>query len=78
MGLCYREEGNYEAAGKAFERMDSLLKNLRLFPAPTWGRLQREVAIYYKRIGRSDLAQERLRQIAARDDVPGYLKKPLP
>jgi tetratricopeptide (TPR) repeat protein len=78
MGLCYREEGNYEAAGKAFERMDSLLKSLRLFPAPTWGRLQREVAIYYKRIGRSDLAEERLRQIAARDDVPGYLKKPLP
>ena len=78
LGMCYREEKNFPEAEKAFARMDTLLSTLRLFPAPTWGRLQREVALYYKRIGRSDLAEARLRQIAARDDVPNYLKKPLP
>ncbi len=78
LGMCYREEKNFTEAEKAFARMDTLLSTLRLFPAPTWARLQREVAAYYKDIGRPDLAEARLRQIAARDDVPSYLKKPLP
>ena len=78
LGMCYREENDFAEAERAFARMDTLLNTLRSFPAPTWARLQREVAIYYQRIGRSDLAQARLRQIAARDDVPSFLKKPLP
>ena len=78
LGMCYREENNFTETEKSFARMDTLLATLRNFPAPTWARLQREVAIYYKRAGRSDLAQERLRQIAARSDVPSFLKKPLP
>ncbi len=78
VGMCYREEGFYPEAEKAFARMDTLLGHLRLFPAPIWARLQREVAIYYQRIGRPDLAQKRLQAITARDDVPAFLKKPLP
>lgn len=78
LGMCYREENKFAEAERAFARMDTLLSTLRSFPAPTWARLQREVALYYQRVGRSDLAQVRLRQIAARDDVPSFLKKPLP
>ncbi len=78
LGMCYREEGAYAEAEAAFGKMDTLLERLRTFPAPTWARLQREVALYYQKISRSDLAQARLARIQARDDVPAYLKRPLP
>lgn len=78
VGMCFREERAYQQAQAAFARMDTLLGKLRYFPAPTWARLQREVAIYYKKIGRHDLAEARLARIRSRDDVPTSLKRSLP
>lgn len=78
LGMSLREEKRYEEAAKAFERMETLLKSLMLFPAPTWARLMREVALLEKRMGKHAAAEARLQAIRARDDVPSYLKGPLP
>ncbi|MCX8113024.1 MAG: tetratricopeptide repeat protein [Bacteroidia bacterium] len=78
LGMSFREEKRYAEAQAAFARMDSLLKTLRLFPAPTWARLMREAAILEKQRGDTRAAEARLRAIRERDDVPAYLKAPLP
>lgn len=78
LGMALREEKNYAEAQRAFERMDALLGTLKQFPAPTWARLQREAALLDKRMGNIRAADERLRRIRARNDVPNYLKGDLP
>lgn len=78
VGMTLREEQKYELAYVAFTRMDSLLNTFRHFPAPTWARLWREAALCEKRIGKTEAAQKRLEAIRSREDVPSYLKTPLP
>ncbi|MEN3041643.1 MAG: hypothetical protein ABDH66_08930 [Bacteroidia bacterium] len=78
MGMCLREEKRYNEAADAFRRMDATLSKLSLFPAPTWARLMREAALLEKRMGRLEAAEARLKAIRSRDDVPSYLKEPLP
>ncbi|MCS6895075.1 MAG: hypothetical protein NZZ60_02845 [Bacteroidia bacterium] len=78
LGMCFREEKNYSEAWESFKKMDALLSKLKLFPAPTWARLMREAAILEKRMGRTAAAEARLRAIQSREDVPSYLKEPLP
>ncbi|MCS6790774.1 MAG: hypothetical protein NZ580_07330 [Bacteroidia bacterium] len=78
VGMTYREEKNYAAAQSAFERMDTLLAKLPRLPAPVWARLTREAALLEKRMGKSEAASRRLKLLQERDDVPLYLKAPLP
>ncbi len=78
LGMALREEKQYAEALAAFARMDTLLGKLRSFPAPTWARLMREAALLEKRMGESRAAEARLARLRRRDDVPAYLKGPLP
>lgn len=78
VGMSFREENRYAEALDAFGRMDTLLGKLRRFPAPVWARLMREAALLEKRMGRTAAAEKRMEALRARDDVPSYLKGPLP
>ncbi|RMF53894.1 MAG: hypothetical protein D6750_00435, partial [Bacteroidetes bacterium] len=78
LGMTLREEKRYTEAQAAFARMDTLLKKLPHFPAPTYARLQREAALLEKRMGNSTAAQARLEALRRRSDVPEFLKAPLP
>jgi len=78
LGMILREEKRYAEAQAAFARMDTLLKKLPHFPAPTYARLQREAALLEKRMGNSAAAQARLEALRHRSDVPEFLKAPLP
>lgn len=78
LGMILREEQRYREAQEAFSRMETLLTKVSRFPAPTWGRLMREAALLDKRMGNHAAAEARLRSIRARNDVPSYLKEPLP
>lgn len=78
LGMAFREEKRYAEARAAFARMDTLLKKLPNFPAPTYARLQREAALLDKRMGNLEAAEARLETLRRRSDVPEFLKTPLP
>lgn len=78
VGMALREEKQYAEALAAFARMDTLLSTLRSFPAPTWARLMREAALLEKRMGNTRAAEARMARLRRREDVPNYLKDPLP
>lgn len=77
LGMTLREEKKYTEAQAAFYRMETLLRSLPRFPAPSWARLMREFALLEKRMGNSRAAEARLKLVQARNDVPSYLKGPL-
>lgn len=78
VGMAFREEKRYAEALAAFARMDTLLKKLPSFPAPTYARLQREAALLEKRMGNLKAAEARLEALRRHADVPEFLKAPLP